>query len=239
VWGDELGHEAYVMKAIESVRNELRRSAQRNIGGKREPDREQGIVKKAYCTHHSAPPYIHESLLLHSSNVQGILSRLYGRVSPLPVQLKTQIRWMILRDMPEVLEAEGDSDVLCIEEYVIRCLRQRNCMGLVAEAQRRVLGFMLYELFENYFNILNLCVHPDARRRGVGTEMVGKLCGKLSEGRNCILLKLRETNLGAQIFLRGRGFRAISTLHGFYKDTGEDAYLMQYKHVSRTRGGVE
>jgi len=44
------------------------------------------------------------------------------------------IRWMIRRDMPEVLEIEDRSfEFSWSEEDFIRCLRQRNCIGMVAE----------------------------------------------------------------------------------------------------------
>jgi ribosomal-protein-alanine N-acetyltransferase len=45
------------------------------------------------------------------------------------------------------------------------------------------------------------------------------------------MLEVRETNLPAQLFFRGMGFKAISLLKDFYEDTTEDAYLMQYRYV--------
>ena len=44
------------------------------------------------------------------------------------------------------------------------------------------------------------------------------------------MLEVRETNLAAQLFFRGQGFRAVSVLREFYDDTPEDAYLMQYRY---------
>jgi len=142
------------------------------------------------------------------------------------------IRWMIRRDMPEVLDIENSSfEFAWTEEDFIRCLRQRNCIGMVAEHDERVVGFMIYELHKNRLHILNFAVHPDFRRRGVARGMVRKLIGKLSpQRRNRILLEIRETNLAAQLFFRAAGFRAISVLRDFYEDTPEDAYLMQYRY---------
>jgi ribosomal-protein-alanine N-acetyltransferase len=42
------------------------------------------------------------------------------------------------------------------------------------------------------------------------------------------VLEVRETNLPAQLFFRSLGFRATSVLKDFYRDSTEDAYLMQY-----------
>ena len=113
----------------------------------------------------------------------------------------------------------------------MRCLRQRNCIGMVAEYDERVVGFMIYELHKTRLHILNFAVCPKFRRRDVGNQMIAKLTGKLShQRRNRILLEVRETNLAAQLFFREAGFRATTVLRDFYEDTTEDAYLMQYKH---------
>lgn len=142
------------------------------------------------------------------------------------------IRWMIRRDMAEVIEIENRSfEFSWCEEDFVRCLRQRNCIGMVAEHHERVLGFMIYELHKNRLHVLNFAVHPEYRRRGVGGQMIQKLAGKLGLGRrNRIMLEVRETNLDAQLFFRELGFRAISLLRDFYEDTTEDAYLMQYRY---------
>ncbi len=144
------------------------------------------------------------------------------------------IRWMIRRDMAEVLQIESRSfEFFWCEEDFVRCLRQRNCIGMVAEHHERVVGFMIYELHKNRLHVLNFAVHPDFRRRGIGGQMLQKLMGKLGLGRrNRIMLEVRETNLDAQLFFREQGFRAISLLRDFYEDTTEDAYLMQYRFQS-------
>lgn len=142
------------------------------------------------------------------------------------------IRWMIRRDMPAVLAIEDSSfEFPWSEEEFIRCLRQRNCIGMVAERDDQVVGFMIYELHKNRLHLLNFSVSPEARRCGVGTAMMEKLAGKLStERRNRIMLEVRETNLEAQLFFKTFGFKAISVLRDFYEDTTEDAYLMQFRY---------
>src|SRR6188474_2366936 len=145
-------------------------------------------------------------------------------------QLRVHIRWMIRRDMAEVLEIERSAfEFPWFEEEFIRCLRQRNCIGMVAEFEERVVGFMIYELHKTRLHVLNFAVHRDFRRHAIGSAMLQKLISKLSQQRrNRVLLEVRETNLTAQLFFRNCGFRAISVLREFYEDTTEDAYLMQY-----------
>ncbi|WP_146589794.1 ribosomal protein S18-alanine N-acetyltransferase [Posidoniimonas polymericola] len=137
---------------------------------------------------------------------------------------------MIRRDMPEVLEIERRSfEFPWFEEDFVRCLRQRNCIGMVAEQGERVVAFMIYELHKTRLHILNFAVAPELRRHGVGQQMVEKLVSKLSSQRRTrISLEVRETNLEAQLFFKHSSFRATSVLRDFYDDSTEDAYLMQY-----------
>jgi ribosomal-protein-alanine N-acetyltransferase len=151
-------------------------------------------------------------------------------------QVRVHIRWMIRRDMPEVLQTEQESfEYSWTEEDFLRCLRQRNCIGMVAEQGERVVGFMIYELHKAKLHILNFAVHPQHRRGGVGAQMVAKLISKLSSHRRTrITLEVRETNLPAQLFFRAQGFRAVRVLRAFYEDSGEDAFLMQYRLADDT-----
>jgi ribosomal-protein-alanine N-acetyltransferase len=146
-------------------------------------------------------------------------------------QVRVHIRWMIRRDMPEVLQTEQESfEFPWTEEDFLRCLRQRNCIGMVAEQGEKVIGFMIYELHKVKLHILNFAVHPSYRRSGVGAQMVAKLISKLSSHRRTrITLEVRETNLPAQLFFRSQVFRAVRVLRSFYEDSGEDAFLMQYR----------
>jgi ribosomal-protein-alanine N-acetyltransferase len=154
-------------------------------------------------------------------------------------RLSDHIRWMIRRDMADVLEIETSCfEFAWTEEDFVRCLRQRNCIGMVSEFNDRVVGFMVYELHKNRLHVLNFAVHPDFQRQGVGNRMVEKLISKLSyQRRNRIILEVRETNLSAQLFFRDLGFRAISVLRDFYEDTVEDAYLMHFVYAGSESDG--
>lgn len=151
---------------------------------------------------------------------------------------------MIRRDLEYVYAIERQCfEHPWTEDEFIRCLRQRNCIGMVAERDvsmsvggegehvydTQPVGYMIYELHKNRLHLLNFAVHPRFQRTGVGRAMIDKLMTKLSpDRRNRIVLEVRETNLDAQLFFKAMGFRAISVLRGFYgEDTAEDAYLMQ------------
>jgi ribosomal-protein-alanine N-acetyltransferase len=142
--------------------------------------------------------------------------------------INVHIRWMIRRDMTEVLEIEKNSfEFPWSEEDFIRCLRQRNCIGMVAEYDERVVGFMIYELSGNRINVLNFVSHPQFRNQGIGCAMASRLRGKLSHRRTQLQIKIRESNLHGQLFFRNRGFKAIAVVPSSYLETDEGAYLMR------------
>lgn len=146
---------------------------------------------------------------------------------------KIHIRWMIRRDMPSVLCIEESSfEFSWTEDDFLRCLRQRNITGMVAELNDEVIGFMVYELHKNRLGLLKFVVDPLYRRSGIGSVLMEILIGKLNvDRRNRILLEVRETNLVAQKFFSRLGFKATAVLRDHYEDTPEDAYLMQYRLI--------
>lgn len=144
--------------------------------------------------------------------------------------IRVQIRWLILRDVEEFLHIERESYAEPWTEDDLRaCLRRRNCIGMVAVHDDRVVGYMVYELEKRSLRLINLAVGPWARRVGVGTQMIEKLVNKLSQQRRTsISLEVRETNLQAQLFFRRMGFVAVGVLPGWYEANGETAYRMQF-----------
>ena len=145
---------------------------------------------------------------------------------------RVHIRWQIPRDIPEILAIEREAfPYPWTEEQFIKCLRQRNCIAMVAEHGDRVVGYMVYELLKARLQLLNFAVDADYRRQGVGRMMCDKLYNKLSATRRTkITCEVRDGNLDAQMFFRAMGYRAVSVLRDFYDDTDEDAYLFQRRY---------
>ena len=145
-------------------------------------------------------------------------------------ELAVQIRWLIRRDMADVLAIEAASfEYAWTEEDFLCCLRQRNCIGMVAERGGKIVGFMIYELHKAKLRLLNFAVAPAMRRQHVASQMIRRLVDKLSQQRRReIVLEVRETNLPAQKFFQKQGFLALGVLRDRYDDTTEDAYLMRY-----------
>lgn len=145
-------------------------------------------------------------------------------------QMDYQTRWMIRRDMPQVLAIEAASfEFAWTEEDFLNCLRDRSNIGMVCEVEFSIVGFVIYTLDRKSLQVLNFAVAPTWRRRGVGTAMFRRLVGKLPHGRprNQIRCEVRETNDVAIRFFRSMGMTATSVLREHYVDTDEDAYLFR------------
>jgi len=155
-------------------------------------------------------------------------------------KLRVHRRWMIRRDMAEVMEIESQSfEHPWTEEEFVKCLRQRNSIGRVAEHDERIVGFWIYELHASRIQLINLAVHPDFRRRGIGRQMTEELIGKLSSHRRTrISLEVRESNVAAQVFFRAARFRAVNVIGGFYEDSDEAAILFVHRHQSHATEAV-
>jgi [ribosomal protein S18]-alanine N-acetyltransferase len=140
-------------------------------------------------------------------------------------------RWLCRSDMPDVLWIERNSfpHPWPESDFLVH-LRRRCTIGMVAECGDRVVGFTLYELQKDGLEVVNFAVRPDCRRSGVGRQMVAKLVGKLSSHRRTrIIAATREANLGMQLFLKACGFAARQILPGHFEDTGETAYVFEYR----------
>jgi ribosomal-protein-alanine N-acetyltransferase len=150
--------------------------------------------------------------------------------------LKVHIRWMIRRDMPEVIQTERASfEFPWTEDDFLQSLRQRNCIGMVVELGERIVGYMIYELHKNRLHVLNFAVAAEHRRSGIGSAMIQKLMGKLTTHRRSkITLAVRERNLPAQLFFRALEFKATRVLRNYYDDSGEDAFLMELVAANET-----
>lgn len=142
-----------------------------------------------------------------------------------------QLRWVIRRDMDEMLEIErGSFEFPWNETDFVDALRQRNIIGIVAEAASEIRGFMIYELRKHELEIIKFAVHPEMRRQLIGTTMLRRLKDKLSiQRRKELVLKIRESNLPGQLFFRQAGFEASGVLRQWYCDgQSEDAYVMRF-----------
>lgn len=145
-------------------------------------------------------------------------------------KLDVQIRWMIRRDMLSVLEIEqGSFDRPMIEADIIKLLRQSNTIGMVAEHNENVVGFVIYSLFKYSIAVERFAVHPKTRLRGVGSQIIDKIAAKLHhQRRNRMTMLVDETNLGGLHFLKKLGFVAERLVRKPFEKSDMDGIDMHF-----------
>ena len=145
--------------------------------------------------------------------------------------IPVQVRWMVRRDFAQVLEIEQACfEFPWTEEEFLQCLHQPNCLGMVAEHEGHVVGFVVYETPKNRLLITNIATSPDFQRHGIARKIIQKLIVKMVyQKRQKIAIEIRETNLPALVCFRALGFRAATVHKNFYENQSEDAYVLQYR----------
>ena len=99
--------------------------------------------------------------------------------------------------------------VACAGDYIVACVA-----GDTDGVQARV---------------LNLCVDPNFRRRGLGSTLLRSIEGRLDAP--YVTLMVEDKNLGAQALYRLHGYLPVSDLRNYY-GRNRHGILMQ-KHISQ------
>jgi len=169
------------------------------------------------------------------------------------------LRWMIQRDLPQVLRIERHAPALqWTQQDFLAVFQSGDTAGWVAEVGEKIVGYLIYKaitqpdtaesetesLDEVKFttgqgnhpvlkplriSLLNLAVAPEWYRQGVGRSLLAKLSQKLRQPEDFIQATVPESNLPFQLLLRDAGYKALSILRGYYGT--EDAYLLRRQLV--------
>jgi len=147
--------------------------------------------------------------------------------------MNVHVRWLIRQDLPQVIECDFCSYPSWTAEDIASKLHLRNTIGMVAECGSTIVGYMVYSLHKDHLNVIKLVVHPDYRRRGVGTALFEKLKSKLSHHRRThITFVVHELLLGGQLFLKKMGAVCTKILPSYFDEDGvdvHDGYLMIFR----------
>lgn len=106
-------------------------------------------------------------------------------------------------------------------------LRRDGTMFVLRRGGHAV-AFAVVRNLDPEMDIVNLAVHPDERRRGLGRILLRSLLenGALS-GTKTAFLEVREGNGQALEFYRSLGFQETQRRPAFYADPVEDAILLR------------
>ena len=104
------------------------------------------------------------------------------------------------------------------------------------EPDGRLAGYFLLMPAVDDMHLLNITVRPDLQGRGIGRQLLDKVCALTREaGIAAVLLEVRPSNQNALSVYRHTGFTQIGTRRNYYPAAGqsrEDAIVMRLELAS-------
>lgn len=139
------------------------------------------------------------------------------------------IRAMVRRDLEAITEIESSSYPFPWTRGIFQdCLRVGyRCH--VLEIANEVAGYGIVSHALDEAHLLNLCIHPDQRRKGLANLLLDHV---VRESRiaaaDRLFLEVRPSNKAAVKLYRHRGFQTIGRRPGYYpaREGREDALVM-------------
>lgn len=132
-------------------------------------------------------------------------------------------------DIAEVAELERQCFSTPWSEEQFRLAFERKVFSVfgLRDAGRLVAYVAVYHL-AGELEILNVAVHPDARRRGLGRRLLAILLQVGAKmGIHRAVLEVRTGNVPAIGLYTGLGFTRAGVRPHYYGDTGEDAIIYE------------
>lgn len=102
--------------------------------------------------------------------------------------------------------------------------------ALVVEQDGNVVGFIVGRQVEDEWEIENIAVTGAARRRGLGSRLVGELLdlARISGGKS-VFLEVRESNRAARSLYEKWAFIEVGRRKAYYQNPPEDALVLKFK----------
>lgn len=116
---------------------------------------------------------------------------------------------------------------------IMMAVSEKGSCNITARYQGRVVGYCFSVGMRRMVHLLNLAVHPDFRRRGIGRRLLSEIISfARSTRKSYVFLEVRTSNDSARRLYASMGFSPVCTWRRYYSDTGEDAAVM-VKHIER------
>lgn len=101
-------------------------------------------------------------------------------------------------------------------------------LWLVALEGERVAGYIGSQSVQGESDMMNVAVHPDFRRQGIGEKLVLGLVEALKEGQNhSLTLEVRASNMPAIALYKKLGFEQVGLRPKYYRNPREDALILR------------
>ncbi|HQU14783.1 MAG: ribosomal-protein-alanine N-acetyltransferase [Chromatiales bacterium 21-64-14] len=143
-----------------------------------------------------------------------------------------RFRPMRENDLAAVMDIESGAYDFPWSEGIFRdCLRVGYCCWLYEEAGE-VLAYGVMSVGYGEAHVLNLCVRPESRQRGIGRRMLSHLLDLARRHHaDTALLEVRPTNHAALVLYTGLGFNQVGLRRAYYPAARgrEDALILAYR----------
>jgi len=140
-----------------------------------------------------------------------------------------RLRPMAEADLPQVLKVEQRCYEFPWTLGIFRdCLRV-GYHGYVLESPSGLIGHGVMSIGAGECHLLNICVHPDWQRRGLGRQLVETLLEVARKKRvSTALLEVRVSNAAAYRLYVSLGFNEVGMRHHYYPGRAgrEDAIIL-------------
>ena len=141
------------------------------------------------------------------------------------------VRAMTPSDLPAVLEIERLSQPSPWTEQVFaRELELDFSQIWIIEApglSTELAGYLVFWIIHDELHILNVVIHPQARRRGIARRLLEHLVARAyRQGITTLTLEVRASNEAAMGLYHALGFRQIGLRERYYPDNHEDAVVL-------------
>ena len=131
--------------------------------------------------------------------------------------------------VPQVAELEK----LCFsdpwsEQSIASELDNVLALWYVALDDDRVVGYIGSQTVCGETDVMNIAVHPDYRRRGIGQILIEELIREVKNlGSISLTLEVRDSNIAAVSLYEKLGFSQVGLRKNYYRNPKEDARILR------------
>jgi ribosomal-protein-alanine N-acetyltransferase len=147
-----------------------------------------------------------------------------------------QIREATLLDVPIMmaLEREASTAAHWRKDDYLKVFEPTGVsrLALVVQREAHIAGFLIASASGDEWEIENVVIKNDTRRRGLGLRLVEELTNKAqARGARNLLLEVRESNEAARKLYEKCGFEIVGRRRGYYANPEEDAVVYRREIV--------
>ena len=157
-----------------------------------------------------------------------------------PTAPDLSLRRLTYSDLPQVIAIERRSfpTPWSLAMFVLE-LSKPSGICLAATVDGRLAGYLVCSRYDAVWHIMNICIDPGRRRKGIATALLHRLLERVNDPDAQLTLEVRRSNDPAIVLYEGFGFRAAGLRRRYYQDNGEDAVIMWRTPATVRDGSLE